>query len=116
MSYPFLCRSGSDYRGLPGGRRDCLYHTARRPRLSPSVSEIHDELLLVAPLDTSLLIWGLLFGSIGFGFFMYGRKQRAVVPFVCGFALMIFPYFVPNTFLLITIGIALIAIPYFVRL
>jgi hypothetical protein len=67
-------------------------------------------------MDTSSLLWGLLFGSIGLGFLIYGRKQRAVVPLVCGLALMIFPYFVPNTILLIAIGIALIVIPYFVRL
>jgi predicted membrane protein len=67
-------------------------------------------------MDTSSLLWGLLFGSIGLGFLIYGRKQRAVVPLVCGLALMIFPYFVSNTILLIAIGIALIVIPYFVRL
>ena len=67
-------------------------------------------------MDTSSLLWGLLFGSIGLGFLIYGRKQRAVVPLVCGLALMIFPYFVPNTILLIAIGIALIVVPYFVRL
>jgi predicted membrane protein len=67
-------------------------------------------------LDTSSLLWGLLFGSIGLGFLIYGRKQRAVVPLVCGLALMIFPYFVSNTILLIAIGIVLIVIPYFVRL
>jgi hypothetical protein len=67
-------------------------------------------------LDTSSLLWGLLFGSIGLGFLIYGRKQRAVVPLVCGLALMIFPYFVSNTILLITIGMVLIVIPYFVRL
>jgi hypothetical protein len=47
---------------------------------------------------------------------MYGRKQRAVVPLVCGLALMVFPYFVSNTILLVTIGVALMAIPYFLRL
>jgi hypothetical protein len=66
--------------------------------------------------DTSSLLWGLLFGSIGLGFLIYGRKQKAVVPLVCGLALMIFPYFVSSTILLITIGIVLIAVPYFVRL
>jgi hypothetical protein len=67
-------------------------------------------------LDTSSLLWGLLFGSIGLGFLIYGRKQRAVVPLVCGLALMIFPYVVSNTILLITIGVVLIALPYFFRL
>jgi hypothetical protein len=47
---------------------------------------------------------------------MYGRKQRAVVPLVCGLALMIFPYFVTNSVLLVAIGVALMAIPYFLRL
>ena len=67
-------------------------------------------------MDTSSLLWGLLFGSIGLGFLIYGRKQKAVVPLVCGLALMIFPYFGSSTILLITIGIVLIAVPYFVRL
>jgi hypothetical protein len=58
----------------------------------------------------------LLFGSVGLGFLIYGRKQRAVVPLVCGLALMIFPYFISNTILLITIGIVLMAVPYFLRL
>jgi len=58
----------------------------------------------------------LLFGSIGLGFFLYGKKQRAVVPLVCGVALMVFPYFVANPILLVGIGVALIAIPYFLRL
>ena len=62
------------------------------------------------------LLWGLLFGSIGLGFFLYGKKQRAVVPLLCGLALMGFPYFVSNVILLIVIGAVLMAIPYFIRL
>jgi predicted membrane protein len=62
-------------------------------------------------MNESWIIWGLLFGSIGLGFFIYGRKQRAVVPFVCGLALMIFPYFVSNTIVLVAIGIVLIIVP-----
>ena len=67
-------------------------------------------------MNESWLLWGLLFGSIGLGFFMYGRKQKAVVPLICGLVLMFFPYFVSNTMLLVAIGVALIVIPYFVRL
>ena len=50
------------------------------------------------------------------GFLIYGRRQRAVVPLLCGLALMVFPYFVSNNILLVAIGIALMAIPYFLRL
>jgi hypothetical protein len=65
---------------------------------------------------TAWLLWGLLFGSIGLGYFIYGKKQRAVVPLVCGLVLMAFPYFVTNLVLLVCIGAVLCAIPYFLRL
>jgi hypothetical protein len=67
-------------------------------------------------MDTSSLLWGLLFGSIGLGFLVYGRKQKKIVPLVCGIALMIFSYFVSNTILLVALGVVLISIPYFVRM
>lgn len=62
------------------------------------------------------ILWGLLFGSIGLGFLIYGRRQRMVVPLACGLALMVYPYFVSSSLLLVLIGVVLIAIPYFVRL
>jgi len=66
-------------------------------------------------LNSSVLLWVVLFSSVGLGFFMYGRKQKAVVPLVCGLALMIYPYFFSNIIAVIAIGVGLIAIPYFVR-
>lgn len=66
-------------------------------------------------LNASTLWWGMLFGSIGLGFFIYGKKQQVIVPLACGVALMVFPYFVTGTAWLIIIGIALMAVPYFVR-
>jgi hypothetical protein len=67
-------------------------------------------------LNGSTLLWGVLFGSIGLGFFIYGKKQRAIVPLICGLALMAFPYFVSGTVLLVLVGAMLMAIPYFIRL
>ncbi len=58
----------------------------------------------------------MLFGAVGLGFFVYGKKQRMVVPLVCGLALMVYPYFMPNAVALVLIGLLLIAIPYFFRL
>lgn len=66
-------------------------------------------------MSASTLWWGMLFGSIGLGFFMYGKKQQAVVPLCCGVALMVFPYFVTGTAWLVIIGIALMAVPYFAK-
>ena len=67
-------------------------------------------------MNAGLLLWWLLFSSIGLGFFLYGKKQRSVVPLVCGLVLMIYPYFIPNVTALVAIGVVLIAVPYFFRL
>ena len=67
-------------------------------------------------MNTSTLLWGLLFGSVGLGFFIYGKKQKSVVPLVCGLVLMIFPYFISNTVILVAIGVALMTLPYFVKM
>jgi hypothetical protein len=65
---------------------------------------------------TSLLIWGVLFGALGIGFFTYGRKQKAVVPLITGIALFIFPYFISNVYMLVIVGAILVALPYFVKI
>jgi len=67
-------------------------------------------------LNEAWLLWGLLFGSFGLGYFVYGKKQKAVVPLVCGIALMVFPYFVTSTILLVSIGGALMALPFFLKI
>jgi hypothetical protein len=65
---------------------------------------------------TASLFWGLLFGSIGVGFVIYGHRQRAVVPLLCGLALIVVPYLVSNSILLVVIAVVLMALPYFFRL
>jgi len=67
-------------------------------------------------MDSSLLIWEMLFGAIGLGFFSYGKKQKAIIPLFTGISLFIFPYFISNLYLLLVMGFALIALPYFVRI
>ncbi len=66
-------------------------------------------------MDTATLLWGVLFSSIGFGYFLYGRKQRRVVPLMCGLCLMAYPYFVPSNTILVIVGVVLSATPYFYR-
>jgi len=66
-------------------------------------------------MTVATLLWGVLFSSIGLGFFIYGRKQKANVPFTCGIILIIYPYFISNTMLLVLIGSILTAIPFLIR-
>ena len=66
-------------------------------------------------MDASSLLWGLLFGSIGMGYFVYGKKQGLVVAMLSGVALMAFTYFVTNSILIVLIGTVFMALPYFLR-
>lgn len=65
--------------------------------------------------STTSIMWGILFGSIGMGYFIYGKKQRRGMALLSGVALCAFPYFVSNIIIMILIGIAFMALPYFVR-
>ena len=69
----------------------------------------------MATLTPALLFWGLAFGSLGAGYAVYGKRQSAPVPLLCGIALMAFPYFVSNTILLVVIGGMLAAAPFLFR-
>jgi hypothetical protein len=66
-------------------------------------------------MNMATLLWGVVFGSIGMGYFVYGKRQSAPVPLVCGIGLMIFPYFVSSTWATVLVGALLMAVPYFVR-
>jgi hypothetical protein len=54
--------------------------------------------------DPANLIAGFVFGSIGFVAFTYGKRMSLWKPMFCGIALMVYPYFVENMFLLFGIG------------
>ena len=58
------------------------------------------------------LVWGMLFGAIGMGYFIYGKRQSALLPLVCGVGLMVFPYFVSGTLWMLLIGALLMAVPW----
>ncbi len=67
-------------------------------------------------MNTVPLLLGVVFSSIGLGYFIYGKKQQRTMPIICGIALMTYPYFIENTVVLILIGIILCISPQFIRL
>jgi hypothetical protein len=67
-------------------------------------------------MTVGLLLWSVLFSSVGLGFVLFGKQQRAAVPLICGMILMIYPYFVHSVVVLVVVGIAVSAVPYFFRL
>lgn len=66
-------------------------------------------------MNTSILLLGVLFSSIGAGYLVYARKQRAPVPLVFGLVLVVCPYFIPNAWALFAVGCAAAIAPWFLR-
>jgi hypothetical protein len=66
--------------------------------------------------DSAQLLWGVVFGSIGIGYFLYGKKRKATVPLLSGIVLMVYPYFITNNIALVCIGVVFTLLPAFVRL
>ena len=54
--------------------------------------------------DAANLIGGFVFGSIGFVAFVYGKRMNLWKMMLCGLALMAFPYFVENMWILFAAG------------
>ena len=66
-------------------------------------------------LNPANLIGNLLFGSIGFVAFVYGKRMNLWKPMFCGIALMVYPYFIANDVLLYAIGLIGTSALYFLR-
>ena len=65
--------------------------------------------------STVNLIGRLVFGSIGFVAFTYGKRMNLWKLMFLGLALMVYPYFVSNDFLLFAAGVAGSASLWFLR-
>lgn len=66
-------------------------------------------------LSGSNLFAGLLFSSIGFVGFVYGKKMSLWKPMFLGLALMAYPYFIEDTITLCAIGVVGSAALFFLR-
>lgn len=66
-------------------------------------------------MDTNSLMLSLLFGAIGMGMFMYGKKAGRMVPLGAGLALMVVPYCVPNPIALLIVCSVITVLPWFLR-
>jgi hypothetical protein len=49
-------------------------------------------------LDAKFLFASLIWGSIGVGYFIYGKKQQAMMPMIGGVVMVVLSYFVGSWF------------------
>jgi hypothetical protein len=61
------------------------------------------------------ILLGIVFGSIGIGFFIYGRKQKRFTPLLSGVMLWGMPYTGFGPMKLVLIGIVLVMIPFVIE-
>jgi hypothetical protein len=64
-------------------------------------------------LSTNFLLASLLWGSVGFGYFIYGKKQSSWIPMLGGVFMMAASYFIGSALVMSLISLALIAGVYF---
>ncbi|HWZ91710.1 MAG TPA: hypothetical protein VNW92_22765 [Polyangiaceae bacterium] len=61
-------------------------------------------------MDANTIIAGFAVSTVGFGFFMYGKKQARPPQMAFGLIAMIYPYFVGGPWLVFGIFAALLAL------
>ena len=62
--------------------------------------------------DASFLFASLLWGSIGVGYWIYGKKQREMMPMIGGAAVIGISYLVSSWLLMSLLGLALVVAVY----
>ena len=66
-------------------------------------------------MNTSTIFAGILFGAIGAGYFLYGKKEKRFSALFAGALLCFLPYLVTNIFLLMIFGVLLIVLPFMTK-
>jgi len=65
-------------------------------------------------MNTSSLLLSLLFSSIGLAYFTYGKRQQRFGSMLAGAGLCVYTFFVSGALLTVGLGIAFMALPFFV--
>ena len=63
----------------------------------------------------SVILLAILFGLVGTGYVMYAKNAGELFPALFGIGLMVFPYFITNVWILLIVGVALMAGPFLLR-
>ena len=67
-------------------------------------------------LDSNFLFASLIWGAVGAGYLVYGKRQRSIVPWVGGVSMIMASYFVASAAMMTLVCIALIvAVHFFLR-
>ena len=96
-----LLQTIQQYNSLGAGEKQMLLSSVGMPGASDFTA-------------ANIMAW-ILFGSIGFVVFIYGKKQKNLKALLIGILLMVYPYFISGTLALYLVGIGLCVALYFFR-
>jgi hypothetical protein len=65
--------------------------------------------------ETNTLFASIIWGGIGSGFFIYGWKQKAMVPLGVGLALTGISYFISSALLMSLVAVAIFVVFYWLK-
>lgn len=65
--------------------------------------------------DSGSLFLSLLISTVGFAYFVYGRKRPSYPFMLAGAVMMVFSYFLDSVWLSLIVWIVLAALPFFIR-
>ena len=60
-------------------------------------------------LDVHFLFASLIWGSVGIGYCVYGKRQQSIIPFIGGVSLIAASYFISSALLMSLVCIGLMA-------
>jgi hypothetical protein len=63
--------------------------------------------------NTSFLFAALIWGSIGLGYFIYGKKQQSIGPMAGGILMIAVSYFISSALLMSLVCLGIVAAVYF---
>lgn len=92
------------YEGQIKHAQDLL--TAQESQAGEKVADIADGW------DSTSLMFGILWGAIGSGYALYGKKMANPIFLFCGLLLIFFPMFVTNNTANLILGVVLTVIPF----
>ena len=61
------------------------------------------------------IFWSIIFGGVGMGYLLYARQQSNPFALFSGVVLCVYPYFFDSTILILLIGAAVMALPFYLK-
>jgi hypothetical protein len=66
-------------------------------------------------MNTTTIFLATIFGAIGTGYLVYGKKQQKMMALISGLALCGIPYLISNALLLTAVSVLVIILPFVLR-